>query len=58
LAAKSLPPDEHKAASLTVEEPRVLHYRPAKGMEIDFVHAGDAVVPFGDRLAAWPIAML
>ncbi len=91
-----------KAASLAAEEPRVLHYRTAKGTEIDFVletadgriagvevkatasvgeadfrrfgplaqglgerfvrgvilYAGDQVVPFGDRLAAWPIAML
>jgi predicted AAA+ superfamily ATPase len=91
-----------KAASLAAEEPRVLHYRTAKGTEIDFVletadgrvagvevkaaasvseadfgrfeplaqglgerfvrgvilYAGDRVVPFGDRLAAWPLAML
>ncbi len=91
-----------KAASLAVEEPRVLHYRTAKGTEIDFVletadgrvvgvevkaaasvteadfgrfealarglgerfvrgvvlYTGDRMVPFGNRLAAWPIAML
>lgn len=91
-----------KAASLAVDEPRVLHYRTAKGTEIDFVletadgrvagvevkaaasvsgadfsrfeplmqglgqrfmrgvllYAGDRIVPFGDRLAAWPISML
>lgn len=91
-----------KAASVAAEEPQVMHYRTAKGVEIDFVletadgrvagvevkaaanvaaadfrrfeplaqglgerfvrgvvlYAGDRVVPFGDRLAAWPIAML
>lgn len=91
-----------KTTSVAAEEPRVMHYRPAKGVEVDFVletadgrvagvevkaaasvaeadfgrfeplaqglgerfirgvilYAGDRVVPFGDRLAAWPIAML
>lgn len=91
-----------KACSLEAEAPRLLHYRTAKGSEIDFVletsdgrvaavevkaaasvgpadlrrfeplvdrlgerfvrgvvlYTGERAVPFGDRLAAWPLAQL
>lgn len=91
-----------KSASLMSGEPRVLHYRTAKGAEVDFLiesadsriagvevkaaksvdahdfkrferlqeglgerfargvvlYTGDRVVPFGERLAAWPVSLL
>ena len=91
-----------KSAAVSAGEPRLMHYRTAKGIEIDFVveradgqiagvevkaaqtvgahdfkrferlrevlgerftrgvvlYGGDRVVPFGDRLAAWPISLL
>lgn len=91
-----------KIAAASAAERRMLHYRTAKGIEVDFVvesagghvagievkagqtvgvadfrrferlrealgerfargivlYGGDRVVPFGDRLAAWPIGLL
>jgi len=53
-----------KAATLAGLGTEVLHYRTSKGAEIDFlVEAGDGrvagvVVPFGERLAAWPVSTL
>jgi predicted AAA+ superfamily ATPase len=91
-----------KSAGVSAGEPRVMHYRTAKGTEVDFVveaadgrlagvevkaartvsvqdfkrfeqlrealgerfakgvvlYGGDRVVPFGDRLAAWPVSLL
>jgi uncharacterized protein len=91
-----------KSAAVNAGEPRVMHYRTAKGTEVDFVleaadgrvvgvevkaaetvraqdfkrfellqeslgerfvrgvvlYGGDRVVPFGDRLAAWPVSLL
>jgi predicted AAA+ superfamily ATPase len=91
-----------KGAAASAGEPRVMHYRTAKGMEVDFIleapggrvagvevkaaesveaqdfkrfellqeslgdrfakgivlYGGDRVVPFGDRLAAWPLSLL
>jgi predicted AAA+ superfamily ATPase len=91
-----------KAADLDSDDPRLMHYRTSKGVEIDFileaadrrvaavevkassnvgsadfrrfhrlretlgprfvrgviVYTGDRVLPFGDRLEAWPISLL
>jgi len=91
-----------KAADLDLRDPRLMHYRTSKGVEIDFVletadgrvaavevkpsstveaadfrrfdrlreilgsrfvrgvvfYTGDRVLPFGDRLQAWPVSLL
>lgn len=91
-----------KAADLDPRDPRLMHYRTSKGVEIDFVlearggrvaavevkasstlkaadfrrfdrlreilgsrfvrgvvfYTGDRVLPFGDRLQAWPVSLL
>ncbi len=91
-----------KAADLDPRDPRLMHYRTSKGVEIDFIleaadgqvaavevkasssveaadfrrfdrlretlgsrfvrgvvfYSGDRVLPFGDRLQAWPVSLL